>query len=130
MLVIDANLAIPACLSGDFSLFGSHQLFAPPLLWTECLSALHEAMWRRELEQGEARDAVAVLERAPIQVRAPDALWRTAWRLADELDWAKTYDAEYLALATILDCPLVTLDGRMRREGARVCLVLRPEELT
>lgn len=32
----------------------------------------------------------------------------TAWQLADELGWAKTCDAEYLALGQLLDCRLVT----------------------
>lgn len=35
-----------------------------------------------------------------------------AWRIAQQFGWAKTYDAEYLALAKILGCD----DGCTRHE--------------
>jgi hypothetical protein len=47
----------------------------------------------------------------------------------DELGWAKTYDANYVALARILDCRLVTLDARLRRGTARLGFVIGPTEL-
>ena len=52
-----------------------------------------------------------------------------AWRLSEELGWAKTYDAEYLALALHLDCRFVTLDGRLRRGAGRPGFVIEPGEL-
>lgn len=39
------------------------------------------------------------LLKAPGKVRTPSGLIRAAWRVADELGWAKTYDAQYVALA-------------------------------
>lgn len=45
-----------------------------------------------------------------------------AWRLADRFDWAKTYDAEYLALASLLEAKLVTFDKRLRRAAERLGL--------
>lgn len=38
-----------------------------------------------------------------------------AWSIADELRWAKTHDAEYVALAQLPDIPLLTVDGRLAR---------------
>jgi hypothetical protein len=38
-------------------------------------------------------------------------------------------DAEYLALAHLLDCRLVTLDARLRRGAARLGFVVTPLEL-
>ena len=49
--------------------------------------------------------------------------------MADELGWAKTYDAEYVALARLLNCRLVTLDARLRRGAARLSLLVAPHEL-
>jgi predicted nucleic acid-binding protein len=46
-----------------------------------------------------------------------------AWRIADSFGWSKTYDAEYLALALLLDAVLVTLDRRLQRAAERLGLV-------
>jgi predicted nucleic acid-binding protein len=49
--------------------------------------------------------------------------------LADELGWAKTYYAEYVGLAKLLGCRLVTLDARLRRGTDRLGFVVAPHEL-
>ena len=95
----------------SFSEFDREQLGAPPLLWPEVRSALHEAAWRGEISREHAREVLRRFEEAPIQVRSPARLADRAWDLADRLGWAKTYDAEYLALAALLSCPIATLDG-------------------
>jgi predicted nucleic acid-binding protein len=45
------------------------------------------------------------------------------------MGWAKTYDANYVALARLRDCRLVTLDARLRRGTGRLGLVVGPTEL-
>ena len=70
-----------------------------------------------------------MLDAAPIDARAPGRLGSDAWQLADELGWAKTYDAEYVALARILGCRLLTLDARLRRGADRLGFVVSPTEL-
>ena len=129
-LVLDANVVVPACrVNAGFSLFGEEALVAPPLMLPEARSTLHEAMWRGELPVDQARAAFARLAQAPIEVRDDRRLGAEAWRVADELGWAKTYDAEYLALASLLDCRLVTLDARLRRRTAHLGFVVSPTEL-
>ena len=66
---------------------------------------------------------------APIERVEPTSLPSNAWSLADEFGWAKTYDANYVALAQILGCRLVTLDARLRRGTARLGFVVGPTEL-
>ena len=73
-------------------------------------SVLHEAAWRGDLTREQARQALSNLERGPLQMRNPARLGQRAFDIADRLGWAKTYDAEYLALAAILDCAIATLD--------------------
>jgi predicted nucleic acid-binding protein len=62
--------------------------------------------------------------------RAPQALYTEAWRVAADLGWAKTHDAEYVALARLLDCRLLTRDERLRRSATRLVEVIGPLELT
>jgi predicted nucleic acid-binding protein len=130
MLVIDASVAVAACYGADgFEEFGAEQLVAPPLMWSEARSALHELLWRSEISQDDALASRSRLERSPVEQRRPRALGENAWRIADELGWAKTYDAEYVALAQMLGCRLVTLDARLRRSTERLGVVISPSGL-
>jgi predicted nucleic acid-binding protein len=130
MLVLDASVAIAACAAADgFDEFGDEALVAPPLMWSEARSAIHELTWRGEITPDDAEPTRARLERCPVGRRSPRRLGDAAWRVADELGWAKTYDAEYVALARLLDCRLITLDARLLRGTERLGIVISPGEL-
>lgn len=130
MLVIDASVAIPASGSPEgFDVFGDEELFAPPLMWSEARSTIHEALGRGDVSRTYAERTVATLESGPIRARSHRRLGQVAWKLSDELGWAKTYDAEYLALAVHLDCRFVTLDGRLRMGADRLGFVIEPGEI-
>lgn len=85
--------------------------------------------WRGELHRDQAESVRDRVLAAPVRPQEPDGLAREAWKVADELGWAKTYDANYVALARMLNCKLVTLDARMRRGTARLGFVVGPMEL-
>lgn len=106
-----------------------HELLGPPLLWSEVHSAVHEAVWRRELDDARAADVLASFGRLGIRRRAPRGLYAEAYRVATELGWAKTYDAEFVALARLDDARVLTTDARLRRGADRTGLVLDPSEL-
>jgi predicted nucleic acid-binding protein len=130
VLVLDANVVIPACtLDRGFRRFGRQALVAPPFMWSEARSSLHEAVWRGELREDAGLRALGRLESSPVEARIHPDVGAEAWRIADELGFAKTYDAEYLALAGLLGCRLVTLDGRLRRGAAKLGFVIGPGEL-
>jgi predicted nucleic acid-binding protein len=130
MLVVDASVAIHACEQRHgFAMFNDARLCAPPLMWSECYSLVHEAQWRQEISPSRALALLARLDAGPVKRHQPRALHREAWRVADELGLAKTYDAEYIALARISDCRLVTLDHRLRRGADRLGIVFTPDEL-
>jgi predicted nucleic acid-binding protein len=130
VLVIDASAAVQSSLASDgFGLLRGEDLVAPGLLWSEALSVLHELSWRGTVSPTLASEALGRFVAAPIAIRRPARLAEEAWRIADELGWAKTYDAEYLALARLLRCRLLTLDGRLRRRASSVVEIVGPTEL-
>ena len=128
MLVVDASVALSASgVETGFVVLGDEDLYAPPLMWSEALSVLHELTWRGEVSAEDARRTKDRFARCPVTRRRPARLYDEAWRVADELGWARTYDAEYVALARLLDCRLVTLDSRLRNGAARLGIVFGPE---
>ncbi|CAN5918701.1 hypothetical protein BH23ACT10_BH23ACT10_02320 [soil metagenome] len=130
MLVIDTGIAIRAALANRLDVgIPTAKLFAPPLLWSEARSVLHETAWRGELDVAHATKAHERLTDLHVTRREPERLGAEAWLIADELGLAKTYDAEFLALARLLGCRLVTADERLRRGTRRLGFVIGPQEL-
>jgi predicted nucleic acid-binding protein len=93
-----------------------HELLAPTLLRSQTLSALHEAVHRGELAPGVGRDQLARIRVMPIRLLGDAVLRRRAWDLAEELGWAETYDAEYIALTQLQADAFVTLDTELARQ--------------
>ncbi len=112
-----------------FGVLGTADLVAPGLLWSEFRSAVQEAAWRGEIASARRDLLLERLASSPISERRHSGHGAETTRIADQLGWAKTYDAEYVALASLLECRLVTLDGRLRRGADRLGLVVTPAEL-
>lgn len=136
MLVVDASLVVELSIDrvgeeASAALSNDGQLVAPALLWSEVPSVLHSMAFGGEIsfdlaERGFERFLTGRIE---VAERRPDGHAKAAWKVAEEFGWAKTYDAEYVALARELGCRLVTLDGGLRRGADRLGFVLTPSEL-
>jgi predicted nucleic acid-binding protein len=130
VLVIDASTAVDLCLASDgFSPLVDADLIAPPLILSETLSVLHELRWRGEIPEDMADVALDRRGNMPVRIEQPQNLSEEAWRIAEDFGWAKTYDAEYVALAKLNNCRLVTVDARLRRGADRLGFVITPAEL-
>ena len=94
-----------------------HELLAPTLLRSQTLSALHEAVHRGEIPPDVALDRLARIRAMPIRLLGDAVLRRRAWDLAEQLKWAETYDAEYLALTQLQADAFITLDAELARRA-------------
>ena len=112
--VVDAS-AVLHLVSAEVEVSATHELLAPTLLRSQTLSALHEAVQRGELAPEVGRDRLTRIGRMPIRLLGDAVLRRRAWELADQLGWASTYDAEYVALTQLQADALVTLDADLGR---------------
>jgi len=129
-IVVDANVIVQACIEQNgLGRLRNHELTAPPIMASETVSTLRELAFRGELTAELAKVAMDRFQAMQFETLAPERLWSTAWNVAESLGSAKTYDAEYVALAQITDCALVTLDARLARGAARVVRVLGVAEL-
>ena len=129
-LVIDASAAVHlVSADGELTQLMAYRLIAPELLWSEALAAFRAAAWRGELSETDAAIARQRLNSLPIESRSDAELREFAWLVATSLGWAKTYDAEYIALARLLGVPLLTVDARLRRGAASVVTIVGPTEL-
>jgi predicted nucleic acid-binding protein len=129
-LVVDAGVTIAASATPlGFARFRRFDLVAPPLMWIEAQSVLHAMLWRGELRREQIEPMRSRALAAPVARVEPRVLADEVWHVADEFGWAKTYDANYVALARLLRCRLITLDGRLRRGTERLGFVIGPTEL-
>ena len=112
--VVDAS-AVLYLASEGVEVRRGHKLLAPTLLRSQTLSALHEAVQRGEIPADVARDRLTRIGRMPIRLLGDAVLRRRAWDLADQLGWASTYNAEYVALTQLQADAFVALDGELAR---------------
>ncbi|HET6813805.1 MAG TPA: type II toxin-antitoxin system VapC family toxin [Actinomycetota bacterium] len=112
--VVDCG-AVLHLVSEGIEVRAEHELLAPTLLRSQTLSALHEAAHRGEISAKVALDRLARIQALSIRLLGDAVLRRRAWDLAEQLGWAETYDAEYVALTQLQADALVTLDAELGR---------------
>jgi predicted nucleic acid-binding protein len=99
-------------------------------MWSEALAGLAQAAYRGDISAGNLDQALGRLELLPVAtVEADAAHRRSALDIAQQLGWAKTYEAEYVALARRLDCSLLTTDRRLQRGAERIVDVVGPSNI-
>jgi predicted nucleic acid-binding protein len=126
--VIDAGVAIQLVSEG-IVVGAAHELLAPTLLRSETLSALHEAVARGEITAAVGLERHDEISKLPIRLLGDGVLRRRAWRVADQLGWASTFRAEYVALTQLQGEAFVTLDADLARSLDGVVAVASIDDL-
>lgn len=91
------------------------RLLAPTLLRSQVLAHLYDAARRGEIDRGEARAQLDHMRSLNIRLLGDRVLQKVAWDIAEELGWADTLTAEYVALARLQGDAFVTLDPGLAR---------------
>jgi indolepyruvate ferredoxin oxidoreductase alpha subunit len=101
--------------AGEVEVAAEHQLVAPTLVRSQALSALYEAARRGEISDAEGLERVTRINSLKVRFLGDKVLQRQAWKVADQLGWETTYDAEYVALTKLQADALVTSDVDLAR---------------
>ena len=117
--VVDCGVVLQL-VSDGVDVAPEHELLAPTLLRSQTLSALHEAVHKGELASEVARERLKNVGAMRIRLLGDAVLRRRAWEIAEQLGWAETYDAEYLALTQLQADAFVTLDAELARQAEGV----------
>ncbi len=106
------------------------ELYAPTLWRSETLSAMYEAARRGDITEEEARRRLAYVNGLKIRLLGDAVLRRRAWELAQALDLGTTFRAEYVALAQLQRCTLVSTDETFLQRVAELVPTASPDALT
>src|SRR5918998_2342103 len=87
-----------------------HQLLAPTLLRSQVLSLLYRAVRHGELTKKDADRQLNYVRALRIRLLGDRVLQDVAWKIADQLGWPDTLDAEYVALTQLQADAFITLD--------------------
>lgn len=101
--------------AGEIEVADGHQLVAPTLVRSQALSALYEAARRGEVSAADGLGRVTRINSLKIRFLGDKVLQRTAWRIADQLGWETTYDAEFVALTQLQADVFVTSNRDLAR---------------
>jgi predicted nucleic acid-binding protein len=112
--VVDADTLLRIA-AGEIEVASGHQLLAPTLVRSQALSALYEAARRGEVSAADGLERVTRVNSLRVRFLGDKVLQRTAWRIADQLGWETTFDAEFVALTQLQADAFVTSDRDLAR---------------
>ena len=94
----------------------AHQLVAPKSLQTQAMSQLYRDVRAGTVTEEDARAILDGITTMRIRLLGDRVSRGHAWRIAEQLDWDDTTNAEYVAIATLQADAFVTLDPQLARD--------------
>jgi predicted nucleic acid-binding protein len=119
--VVDASVVVTALVRGEYAdwaeghlsaVVGGRSLYAPHLIDAEVGHALRSRVVSQKLPDDRASAALRELGELPLRRIVHTGLLDRAWQLRYNVSF---YDGLYVALAEMLNVPLVTLDRRLAK---------------
>lgn len=109
---------------------GRHQLLAPTLLRSQLLTLLYQAVRRGEMSKQDAERRLDYVRGLRLRLLGDRVLQSVAWKVADQLGWSDTYDAEYVALTQLQADAFITLDRQLAHAVKDLVTMAPIEELS
>ncbi len=130
--VVDASVVASTLLGVDdhrdwaTAMVAAGEIAAPHLMQFEVGNIIRRVVAHGAIDADTGAHALAELIRLPLLESVPfDRIAARAWELRANVT---TYDAAYVAVAELLECPLVTLDRRLARATAPRCEIVTPPD--
>lgn len=122
MIVVDASVLVDAFIGAApaATRISGEELHAPHVIDLEVASALRRLEAAGRVGAGDGGRLLRALQRADLHRHAHRPLLTQIWALRGNLS---PYDAAYVALAAVLDAPLVTTDRRLAEAPKLPCTV-------
>jgi predicted nucleic acid-binding protein len=117
--VIGPDVALRLAQDGA-SVPDHHQLLAPTLIRSQLLSRLYQSVRSGEIVKKDAERQLDHVRALRLRLLGDRMLQSVAWKIADQLGWPDTFDAEYLALTRLQADAFVTLDNGLIRAARGV----------
>jgi len=121
MAIVDASVMVEFLSGGEGRLAldermeaEEHLLWAPYLIDAEVGHALRRKVRLGQMDAETAGEAIWEINDLPLRRVEHENLLHIAWDLRENFSF---YDALYVALALMLDEPLLTFDARLARTG-------------
>ena len=120
--MVDASAALSALLNAGpaRSALASEQLHAPHLIDSEVANGLRRMVAAEQLAADSGWTALDDFRHLGMTRYPVFSLLDRVWELRDNLS---AYDASYVALAELLNCNLLTADGRLSRAPGIHCSI-------
>ena len=112
--VVDCDTLIRVA-AGEIEVGAEHTLLAPTLVRSQALANVYQAARRGEISAAEGIERVTRINSLKVRFLGDKVLQRTAWRVAEQLGWETTYDAEYVALTKLQGDVFVTSSEDLAR---------------
>ena len=118
--VIDASVAVKWFIPEIHAqaavklLTGKRSLYSPDLIYAEVGNTLWNKWKRAELRPEEVLAVLEDFKRFPLISTPCESLAETSWAIVEKTA-ITFYDALYVALAFLENCPVITADNKLRR---------------
>jgi predicted nucleic acid-binding protein len=107
-----------------------HQILAPTLLRSQVLSLLYQAVHQGEMRRESADQRLNYVRGLRVRLLGDRVLQDLAWKVAHQLGWSTTYDAEYVALTQLQADAFITLDEQLAHAVKNLVTIAPMEALS